>query len=77
MLLALDIGNTNITIGIIENSEVSFFPTPCAFLNSPSLASGLLVADPCWCDMYVFKNDSERYKISIKSLEISKKNTIR
>jgi len=42
--------------GIIDPSEVSAFVTHKAFLNSPSLAPGMLVAAPCWGTMYVFKS---------------------
>lgn len=41
--------------GIIEPEEVSLFSTHNAFLNSPSVAPGMLVAAPCWGPMYVFK----------------------
>jgi len=42
--------------GIIDANEVSKFATGKAFLNSPSVAPGLLVAAPCWGPMYVFKD---------------------
>jgi len=42
--------------GIIDSEEVSAFPTHNCFLNSPSLAQGMLVAAPCWGPMYVFKS---------------------
>jgi len=42
--------------GIISQSEVSVFKTGKCFLNSPSLAPGMLVAAPCWGPMYVFKD---------------------
>jgi len=41
--------------GIIEPTEVSVFSPGKCFLNSPSLAPGMLVAAPCWGPMYVFK----------------------
>jgi outer membrane protein assembly factor BamB len=41
--------------GIIDANEVSKLATGKAFLNSPSIAPGLLVAAPCWGPMYVFK----------------------
>eukprot|EP00930_Biecheleria_cincta_P074596 TRINITY_DN6180_c0_g1_i5.p1 TRINITY_DN6180_c0_g1~~TRINITY_DN6180_c0_g1_i5.p1 ORF type:complete len:505 (-),score=54.29 TRINITY_DN6180_c0_g1_i5:43-1557(-) len=41
--------------GKIEPGEVSVFSTKQCFLNSPSLARGMLVAAPCWGPMYVFK----------------------
>eukprot|EP00930_Biecheleria_cincta_P019947 TRINITY_DN150_c0_g1_i1.p1 TRINITY_DN150_c0_g1~~TRINITY_DN150_c0_g1_i1.p1 ORF type:complete len:328 (-),score=57.98 TRINITY_DN150_c0_g1_i1:173-1156(-) len=41
--------------GIISQGEVSVFKTGKCFLNSPSLAPGMLVAAPCWGPMYVFK----------------------
>lgn len=41
--------------GIIEPSEVNTFETGYCFLNSPSAAPGMLVAAPCWGDVYVFK----------------------
>jgi len=41
--------------GAIELSEVSTFETGNCFLNSPSVAPGMLVAAPCWGPMYVFK----------------------
>lgn len=41
--------------GEIDEHEVDRFSTNNCFLNSPSLASGLLVAAPCWGPMYVFK----------------------
>jgi len=41
--------------GKIEPEEVSIFSTNQCFLNSPSLAPGMLVAAPCWGPMYVFK----------------------
>ena len=41
--------------GVISPSEVSIFETKNSFLNSPSLAPGMLVAAPCWGPMYVFK----------------------
>merc|ERR1712061_828674 len=41
--------------GIISPSEVSTFKTGKCFLNSPSIAPGMLVAAPCWGPMYVFK----------------------
>jgi len=42
--------------GIISPSEVSTFETKHCFLNSPSMAPGMLVAAPCWGPMYVFKD---------------------
>lgn len=42
--------------GIIEPTEVKTFKTGVEFLNSPSLAPGMLVAAPCWGPMYVFKD---------------------
>jgi len=42
--------------GVISPSEVSTFETGKCFLNSPSIAPGMLVAAPCWGPMYVFKN---------------------
>merc|ERR1719343_1774246 len=42
--------------GIISPSEVSTFKTGQCFLNSPSIAPGMLVAAPCWGPMYVFKD---------------------
>jgi len=42
--------------GVISHSEVSVFKTGKCFLNSPSLAPGMLVAAPCWGPMYVFKD---------------------
>jgi hypothetical protein len=42
--------------GVISPSEVSTFKTGKGFLNSPSMAPGMLVAAPCWGAMYVFKN---------------------
>jgi len=45
--------------GIIDLEEVSVFSTHMCFLNSPSVAPGMLVAAPCWGPMYVFKADSE------------------
>jgi len=44
--------------GIVDSSEVSTFETNYCFLNSPSVAPGMLVAAPCWGPVYVFK-DSE------------------
>jgi len=41
--------------GVISQTEVSSFVTHQAFVNSPSLAPGMLVAAPCWGPMYVFK----------------------
>ena len=41
--------------GVISPSEVSTFKTGKCFLNSPSMAPGMLVAAPCWGPMYVFK----------------------
>jgi len=41
--------------GKIDPSEVSSFSTDNCFLNSPSLAQGMLVAAPCWGPMHVFK----------------------
>lgn len=43
--------------GVIEPSEVSVFETRHCFLNSPSVAPGMLVAAPCWGPMYVFKHE--------------------
>lgn len=40
--------------GAIDPAEVSTFNAACAFLNSPSIAPGMLVAAPCWGPMYVF-----------------------
>ena len=37
----------------------SVFSTHMCFLNSPSVAPGMLVAAPCWGAMYVFKAESE------------------
>jgi len=45
--------------GVIEPSEVSIFETNHCFLNSPSVAPGMLVAAPCWGPMYVFKDSSQ------------------
>merc|ERR1719188_2026498 len=42
--------------GVISPSEVSTFKTGRCFLNSPSIAPGMLVAAPCWGAMYVFKS---------------------
>jgi outer membrane protein assembly factor BamB len=42
--------------GVIDANEVSKLATGTAFLNSPSVAPGLLVAAPCWGPMYVFKD---------------------
>jgi len=42
--------------GIISPWEVSTFETKQCFLNSPSMAPGMLVAAPCWGPMYVFKD---------------------
>jgi len=42
--------------GVISPSEVSTFKTGQCFLNSPSIAPGMLVAAPCWGPMYVFKS---------------------
>jgi len=42
--------------GVIEPGEVSRFETGHEFLNSPSLAPGMLVAAPCWGPVYVFKD---------------------
>jgi outer membrane protein assembly factor BamB len=42
--------------GIIDKAETSVFSTHNCFLNSPSLAPGMLVAAPCWGPMYVFKD---------------------
>mmetsp|Transcript_46664 Transcript_46664/g.135044 ORF Transcript_46664/g.135044 Transcript_46664/m.135044 type:complete len:482 (-) Transcript_46664:89-1534(-) len=41
--------------GLISPSEVTVFETNKCFLNSPSVAPGMLVAAPCWGPMYVFK----------------------
>eukprot|EP00930_Biecheleria_cincta_P054357 TRINITY_DN4040_c0_g1_i1.p1 TRINITY_DN4040_c0_g1~~TRINITY_DN4040_c0_g1_i1.p1 ORF type:complete len:541 (-),score=84.75 TRINITY_DN4040_c0_g1_i1:200-1822(-) len=41
--------------GKVDASEVSTFETNYCFLNSPSVAPGMLVAAPCWGPMYVFK----------------------
>lgn len=41
--------------GVIEATEVSVFSPHKCFLNSPSLAPGMLVAAPCWGPVYVFK----------------------
>lgn len=41
--------------GIIDASEVKHFAPGIAFLNSPSMAPGLLVAAPCWGPVYTFK----------------------
>lgn len=41
--------------GIIEATEISVFSPHKCFLNSPSLAPGMLAAAPCWGPMYVFK----------------------
>lgn len=41
---------------IDEKLETSVFSTHNCFLNSPSVAPGMLVAAPCWGPMYVFKN---------------------
>lgn len=46
--------------GIIDPAETSVFRTQNCFLNSPSLAPGMLVAAPCWGPMYVFKTGMER-----------------
>merc|ERR550525_1838639 len=40
--------------GKIDETEVSKFHPRKAFLNSPSVAPGMLVAAPCWGPMYVF-----------------------
>ena len=37
----------------------SVFSTHMCFLNSPSVAPGMLVAARCWGPMYVFKAESE------------------
>eukprot|EP00930_Biecheleria_cincta_P014062 TRINITY_DN12251_c0_g1_i2.p1 TRINITY_DN12251_c0_g1~~TRINITY_DN12251_c0_g1_i2.p1 ORF type:complete len:491 (+),score=64.79 TRINITY_DN12251_c0_g1_i2:112-1584(+) len=42
--------------GIISPWEVSTFETKQCFLNSPSMAPGMLVAALCWGPMYVFKD---------------------
>merc|ERR1712187_933302 len=42
--------------GVIEPEEVSTFKIGIEFLNSPSLAPGMLVAAPCWGPVYVFKD---------------------
>mmetsp|Transcript_105674 Transcript_105674/g.235917 ORF Transcript_105674/g.235917 Transcript_105674/m.235917 type:complete len:478 (-) Transcript_105674:144-1577(-) len=42
--------------GVISQDEVSTFRTHKCFLNSPSIAPGMLVAAPCWGPMYVFKS---------------------
>jgi outer membrane protein assembly factor BamB len=47
--------------GIIDDSEVSSFRTHNCFLNSPSIADGMLVAAPCWGPMYVFKSSPLAY----------------
>jgi len=41
--------------GVISPLEVSTFAPEKCFLNSPSLAPGMLVAAPCWGPTYVFK----------------------
>jgi len=45
--------------GIIEDTDVSTFETHNCFLNSPSVAPGMLVAAPCWGPMYVFKETTQ------------------
>mmetsp|Transcript_53150 Transcript_53150/g.99644 ORF Transcript_53150/g.99644 Transcript_53150/m.99644 type:complete len:520 (+) Transcript_53150:93-1652(+) len=40
--------------GKIEPEEVSAFAPHIGFLNSPSVAPGMLIAAPCWGDVYVF-----------------------
>lgn len=45
--------------GIIDpDTEVSTFATHHCFLNSPSLAQGMLVAAPCWGPMYVWRDST-------------------
>jgi len=46
--------------GTIAETEVSIFQTGNGFLNSPSLAPGMLVAAPCWGPVYVFKDAAAR-----------------
>eukprot|EP00438_Fugacium_kawagutii_P000259 Skav212304 [mRNA] locus=scaffold732:710861:713874:- [translate_table: standard] len=41
--------------GIIDANEVTNFAPGSAFLNSPSMAPGILVAAPCWGPTYVFR----------------------
>jgi outer membrane protein assembly factor BamB len=42
--------------GQVNSTEVSTFATGIAFLNSPSVAPGMLVASPCWGPMYIFRD---------------------
>ena len=42
--------------GIIDKSEVKSFAPGVAFLNSPSMAPGMIVAAPCWGPTYVWVN---------------------
>jgi len=44
--------------GIIDAVDISIFSTHTCFLNSPSIAEGMLVAAPCWGPMYVFKGNA-------------------
>lgn len=46
--------------GALGPGEVSNFPAGIGFLNSPSLAPGILVAAPCWGPTYVFRDSSRR-----------------
>jgi outer membrane protein assembly factor BamB len=47
--------------GTIDPSELSTFETHNCFLNSPSIADGMLVAAPCWGSMYVFKSEARAF----------------
>ena len=40
--------------GIIDKSEIKSFAPHSAFLNSPSMAPGMIVAAPCWGPTYVW-----------------------
>eukprot|EP00971_Amphidinium_carterae_P198519 3939720-Amphidinium_carterae.1 len=42
--------------GVIVDEEVSIFEAGTEFLNSPSIAPGMLVAAPCWGDAYIFRD---------------------
>lgn len=50
--------------GIIDASEVKNFAPGIAFLNSPSMAPGLLVAAPCWGPVYTFKQTAATADVS-------------
>lgn len=40
--------------GVVQQNETVSFAPGVAFLNSPSMAPGLLVAAPCWGPTYVW-----------------------